>query len=112
MLEARFRDILPVGKGGQMRLGFLLRGIPARWVRQLFELPPARWLRCRRRAPAIEGLEVRRPLAATAPMVIMDSATTADSWGVTVQYDLKSSPDDVDPLVFGVYRSADDRFDA
>jgi hypothetical protein len=42
----------------------------------------------------------------------MDSASTADSLSITVEYDLITPPDSDHPLVFGVYRSADGRFDA
>jgi hypothetical protein len=44
--------------------------------------------------------------------VVVSSATTADSRGVTVSYQVNSPPDPAHPLVFGVYRSADNKLDA
>jgi hypothetical protein len=73
--------------------------------------------RCGRRGrvlPRVEALERRRPLTATAPGLVMVSATTVDSRSVTIQYDVTASAGAaaVQPLEFGVYRSALDRFDA
>lgn len=59
--------------------------------------------------PAVADLESR--IALSAPAVVMLAATTADSQGVTVDYQVNRPPDAAQPLSFGVYRSADDRFD-
>jgi hypothetical protein len=46
-----------------------------------------------------------------APTIVMDSATTVDSRGVTFEYDVKNA--DLGQAVdIGIYRSADDRFDS
>lgn len=62
-----------------------------------------------------EALEARLALSATvagtAPLTML-SATTADSRGVTIEYRVAPSFGASDPIRFGVYRSADDRFDA
>lgn len=62
-----------------------------------------------------EALEARLALSATvagtAPLTML-SATTADSRGVTIEYRVAPSLGESDPIRFGVYRSADDRFDA
>ena len=47
-----------------------------------------------------------------ASAVAMLSATTSDSQGVTVDYQVGSSGGGSQPLQFGVYRSADPAFDA
>lgn len=65
-------------------------------------------------SPRIEGLEARlalSTLAATPPPVSVASARTSDSKSVTIQYDV-NSPNLGPTLSFGVYRSADARFDA
>ena len=87
-----------------MLLGLLLRDLAARVRRR-----PRR-----RRGLVIEGLEPRRALDAslTAPAVLVDSVTTADSRSVTVDYELNVARDAADPLAFGIYRSSDARFDA
>ena len=54
----------------------------------------------------VEGLEARQLLAGSSPDVAMISATTHDSQGVHVQYNV--GPADLGaPVEFGVYRSAD-----
>ncbi|GAC1475314.1 MAG: hypothetical protein NVSMB9_27540 [Isosphaeraceae bacterium] len=68
--------------------------------------------RCRtRNKPSIEGLEDRRLMSTALPDIVMVSARTVDSRGLTIEYDVKNAPIDR-PVHFGVYRSADDRFDA
>jgi hypothetical protein len=65
----------------------------------------------RRLRPRIEGLEGRALLAGDLPALALTSATTADSRGVTFEYDVTGG--DIGQAVdFGIYRSADDRFDA
>lgn len=62
-----------------------------------------------------EALEARLALsaspAAIAPAAML-SATTGDSRGVTVEYRVDAPAGSSGPIRFGVYRSADDRFDA
>ncbi|WP_422929449.1 Ig-like domain-containing protein [Singulisphaera sp. PoT] len=53
-----------------------------------------------------ESLELRLALSAT-PAVVMGSATTKDSHGVTIDYNVTTPPDAQHPLMFSVYRSAD-----
>ncbi len=66
---------------------------------------------CRRRValthkPSLEGLEGRRLPAGLVPQAVtVSSATTADSLGVTVGYDVKGDGA-ATPLTFSVYRSA------
>jgi hypothetical protein len=60
-------------------------------------------------------LERRWPLAAAPTVaipVIMESATTADSRSVTIDYDVIVPPGPADPLSFQIDRSAVARFDA
>ncbi|MEO6811639.1 MAG: hypothetical protein ABI353_21205 [Isosphaeraceae bacterium] len=58
----------------------------------------------------LEVLEDRRLLTVARPDIVMTAASTADSRGVTVVYDLNGA--DLDrPFEVGLYRSADDRFD-
>src|SRR4051812_25667249 len=67
--------------------------------------------RTSRRGLVFEGLEDRRLLTASLPDIALTSATTSDSKSVTVEYDV--TPQDLGaPISFGVFRSADDRFDA
>ncbi|MBX6314613.1 MAG: hypothetical protein IRY99_17120, partial [Isosphaeraceae bacterium] len=79
-----------------------------------------RWLsrrHARRRRPAgarrfrFEGLEPRDLPAAILPDVALTSATTADSRSVTLAYDIRDAAL-AQPLEIGLYRSADDQFDA
>jgi hypothetical protein len=60
--------------------------------------------------PWIEALEGRSLLSTAAPAIVMDSATTADSRSVAVEYDILNAGLG-QPVEFGVYRSADARFD-
>jgi hypothetical protein len=61
--------------------------------------------------PAVEVLDRRELLAALGPAVVLDSVSTLDSQGVTIEYDVLNG--DLDqPFELGVYRSSDDRFDA
>ncbi len=59
--------------------------------------------------PRIESLDRRELLDASAPPVLMLSATTSDSRSVTFSYDV-TGPDP--SLTFGVYRSAETRLDS
>ena len=64
--------------------------------------------------PVGEGLEPRLTPSVTAmaaAAVVMSSASTADSQGVTVSYEVAPSAAG-EPLTIGIYRSADSRFDA
>src|SRR3954447_17095430 len=63
------------------------------------------------RRPGVEGLEGRQLLATSLPDIAMVSAATRDSQSLTITYDVTGKALDV-PLLFGVYRSADDRLDA
>ncbi len=84
----------------------------------VFRLPPreeGRQLRRRfsgsgLRHPEVSELERRVLLSATP--VVMDSATTADSHGVTIDYDVVTPPSASDPLTFGIYRAASSSFDS
>jgi len=60
-----------------------------------------------------EALEDRLALSASAVAspVVMESATTVDSKGVTIAYDADPTARAAGPLTFGVYRSADATFD-
>jgi hypothetical protein len=49
---------------------------------------------------------------ATAPAVVMLSATTTDSRSVTIQYQVNQIPGSTDPIQFGIYRSSNDQFDS
>ncbi len=62
----------------------------------------------------IETLEARWVPSATvaSPAVQMISATTTDSKSVTIEYQVNQPITAATPLSFGVYRSADGRFDA
>ena len=53
----------------------------------------------------VEPLESRQLFAVTSPSVVMTSATTLDSKGVTITYDVTSPR--TTPITLGVYRSAD-----
>lgn len=63
-----------------------------------------------------ERLEVRLALSATgleaASPVLMLSASTSDSRGVTIEYHVDPTAGTSGPIRFGVYRSADNRFDS
>ena len=61
--------------------------------------------------PGIEALERRELLAALGPAVVLDSVSTLDSHGVTIEYDVLNA-DLGQPFELGVYRSSDDRFDS
>src|SRR4051794_20873320 len=67
--------------------------------------------RMRTRRPGVEGLEERQLLATSLPNIAMVSATTRDSQSLTITYDVTGKALDA-PVLFGVYRSADDRLDA
>ena len=67
--------------------------------------------RKRTRRPGVEGLEERQLLATSLPDIAMVSATTRDSQSLTITYDVTGKALDA-PVLFGVYRSADDRLDA
>jgi hypothetical protein len=60
--------------------------------------------------PECQGLEPRQLLSATPAALVMQSATTADSKGVTIQYDVTGPLGAGVPLTFGVYRSTDNQF--
>lgn len=62
--------------------------------------------RDRPRKPSIEGLEDRNLLSAAMPDIAMVSATTADSRGVTFEYDVKNAGVDA-PILFAIDRSAE-----
>jgi hypothetical protein len=60
---------------------------------------------------SVEGLEPRSLMTASPqPNIAMTSASTADSLGVTFAYQVEGAAI-TRPVTFGVYRSADDRFD-
>ncbi|WP_406693894.1 hypothetical protein V5E97_22920 [Singulisphaera sp. Ch08] len=61
--------------------------------------------------PSIEALERRELQAVLGPAVVLDSISTLDSRGVTIEYDVLNS-DLSQPFELGIYRSADDRFDS
>jgi hypothetical protein len=61
--------------------------------------------------PHIEELEGRALLSAMTPTLVMDSATTRDSRSVTFEYDVQNA-DLGQSVTFGIYRSADNQFDA
>ena len=61
-------------------------------------------------APRVEALDPRQLLAVAGPSVVMLSATTQDSQGVTITYDV-AAPQTA-PITLGVYRSADANLDA
>ena len=62
--------------------------------------------------PAAEGLEPRLTLSVSAAAAVaMTSASTVDSKGVTVSYEVAPSAAG-EPLTIGIYRSADSLFDA
>ncbi|SIO22532.1 hypothetical protein SAMN05444166_3092 [Singulisphaera sp. GP187] len=61
--------------------------------------------------PGIEALERRELQAALGSAVVLDSLSTLDSQGVTVEYDVLNA-DHGQPFELGIYRSSDDRFDA
>ncbi|AGA30994.1 lipase family protein [Singulisphaera acidiphila] len=61
--------------------------------------------------PGIESLERRELLASLDPAVVLDSVSTLDSRGVTIEYHVANG-DLGQPFELGVYRSADDRFDS
>ena len=65
----------------------------------------------RTRRPGVEGLEGRQLLATSLPDIAMVSAATRDSQSLTITYDVTGKALDA-PVLFGVYRSADDRLDA
>src|SRR5262249_3129257 len=65
----------------------------------------------RRRRAVLEALEARQ-LLTTVPAVLVDSASTADSRGVTIEYDVNTPPDATHPLNFGIFRSADNQYSA
>jgi hypothetical protein len=60
--------------------------------------------------PGLETLASRELLSALGPAIVMDSVSTLDSRGVTIEYDVRNG-DLGQPFELGVYRSADDRFD-
>lgn len=78
-------------------------------MRRAFRARPKRlgWLL----RPGIEALEHRELLAALGPSVVLDSVSTLDSRGVTLEYEVRNG-DLAQPFELGVYRSTDDRFDA
>jgi hypothetical protein len=61
--------------------------------------------------PSIEGLEGRQLLSSTLPDIAMISATTTDSKGVTINYEIKGGPI-TRPTEFAVFRSATTTLDA
>ena len=66
----------------------------------------------RKRLPSIEGMEGRLLMSATTGSdVVMVSATTTDSKGVTVTYDVDDAAAN-QPIKFQVVRSADTKFDS
>jgi hypothetical protein len=75
------------------------------------DLRAGRQRRGRASRRSVESLEGRQLLAATPGQVVMLAASTVDSKGVTVEYQVKDANLD-GPLVFGVYRSASSTFDA
>src|SRR5262249_18299037 len=66
--------------------------------------------RDRSRKPGIEGLEDRRLPSSALPDIAMISATTADSKGVTAEYEVRAGAVG-QRTQFEVVRSADDRSD-
>jgi hypothetical protein len=69
--------------------------------------PAGRKSRIRRRIFALEGLEDRRLMSASsAPDVVVEAATTLDSRGVTVVYDVAPGAAGK-PIQFSIYRSAE-----
>jgi hypothetical protein len=81
---------------------------------------PRAWSTSSRPLEALEPRWVPSTAAATvpaassvaAPAVQMISATTTDSKSVTIEYQVNQPVTVATPLQFGVYRSADDHFDA
>jgi hypothetical protein len=68
--------------------------------------------RNRKRMPSIEGLEGRQLMSASAPAdVAVVAATTRDSRGVTVTYNVDAAAAG-QPIRFSVLRSADATLDA
>lgn len=61
-----------------------------------------------RAMPRLEPLHTRQLLAAASPSVVMMAATTADSRGVTITYDVEAVR--TTPITVGFYRSADAAF--
>ena len=61
-------------------------------------------------SPRVETLDPRQLLAAAVPSVVMLAASTADSQGVTISYDVATPR--ATPITLGFYRSADPTFDA
>jgi hypothetical protein len=86
------------------------------WRRQPRRASGARRAAGRRSlTPAVDTLEARQLLTGSTPLtpaVVVTSAATVDSRGVTVSYQVNTPPDPAHPLTFGVFRSADDRLDA
>ncbi len=58
------------------------------------------------------GSELERRLLLSTAAVVMDSATTLDSHGVTIDYDVVTPPTASAPLTFGIYRSAQNSFNS
>jgi hypothetical protein len=82
----------------------------------VFRLPPREESRSRRRRRPvwIEGLDLAlepRLALSTTSAVVMNSATTSDSHGVTITYNVVTPAPESKPLTFGVYRSAVSTFD-
>jgi hypothetical protein len=101
-------------EGWSMGLRYLLRDLIAPWRRRSDGAgTPSPRRPGRRGRPRFEGLEARRVLTSPVPplAIMLDSVSTPDSRGVTVDYDVNVFPDAVHPFAIGVYRSADDRFD-
>ena len=63
----------------------------------------------RRLTLRVEGLEGRQVLSNLLPNVAVNSAATADSHGLSVDYTVSDAPSAL-PITFGVYRSADAQF--
>jgi hypothetical protein len=117
--EVSGKDSIPIVQGQSLDRkpvvsGLTSRALPAliRLLRQIGTNPD----RGRSRGlvlslwPGCEGLESRQLMSATPVTVVMQSATTADSKGVTIQYDVTGPLDASVPLTFGVYRSSDNQF--
>jgi hypothetical protein len=57
-------------------------------------------------------MSVSSTVSAVPPSIVMESATTTDSFSVTITYDVNTPPDPSQRLTFGIYRSASNQFNA
>ena len=57
-------------------------------------------------------MSVSSTVSAVPPSIVMESATTTDSFSVTITYDVNTPPTPSQRLTIGIYRSASDQFNA